>query len=80
MIVTNQATDTKRNFNATSTRNRIMASTMSVDEYFDELISQWNSRIYRNATSLPDIDKMSGICPLPSVSCHHEKEENNNVN
>ncbi|MEE3415743.1 MAG: hypothetical protein VZR53_10295 [Prevotella sp.] len=40
MIVTNQATDTKRNFDATSTRNRIMASTMSVDEYFDELISQ----------------------------------------
>lgn len=38
MIVTNQATDTKQNFNATSTRNRIMASTMSVDEYFDELI------------------------------------------
>ena len=40
MIVTNQATDTKRNFNATSTRNRIMASTMSVDEYFDELIDK----------------------------------------
>ena len=38
MIVTNQATDTKQNFNATSTRNRRMASTMSVDEYFDELI------------------------------------------
>ena len=40
MIVTNQSTDTKRNFNATSTRNRIMASTMSVDEYFDELIDK----------------------------------------
>ena len=40
MIVTNQATDTKRNFNATSNRNRIMASTMSVDEYFDELIDK----------------------------------------
>ena len=40
MIVTNQATDTKQNFNATSTRNRIMASTMSVDEYFDELIDK----------------------------------------
>ena len=39
MIVTNQATDTK-NYNATSTRNRIMASTMSVDEYFDELIDK----------------------------------------
>ena len=38
MIVTNQATDTKRK--ATSTRNRIMASTMSVDEYFDELIDK----------------------------------------
>ncbi len=25
---------------ATSTRNRIMASTMSVDEYFDELIDK----------------------------------------
>ena len=37
MIVTNQATDTKQNFNATS---RIMASTMSVDEYFDELIDK----------------------------------------
>ena len=40
MIVTNQATDTKRNYNVTSTRNRIMASTMSVDEYFDELIDK----------------------------------------
>ena len=40
MIVTNQATDTKQNSNATSTRNRIMASTMSVDEYFDELIDK----------------------------------------
>ncbi|WP_158214874.1 hypothetical protein [Prevotella sp. P4-98] len=40
MIVTNQATDTKQNFNATSIRNRIMASTMSVDEYFDELIDK----------------------------------------
>ena len=39
-MVTNQATDTKQNFNATSTRNRIMASTMSVDEYFDELIDK----------------------------------------
>jgi len=43
MIVTNQATDTKRN--ATSTRNRIMASTMSVDEYFDELIDKVRDRI-----------------------------------
>ena len=40
MIVTNQATDMKQNFNATSTRNRIMAITMSVDEYFDELIDK----------------------------------------
>ena len=39
MIVTNQAA-TKQNLNATSTRNRIMASTMSVDEYFDELIDK----------------------------------------
>ena len=40
VIVTNQTTDTKQNFNATSTRNRIMTSTMSVDEYFDELIDK----------------------------------------
>ena len=40
MIVTNQATNPKRNINATSTRNRIMTSTMSVDEYFDELIDK----------------------------------------
>ena len=37
MIVTSQAT-MKQNVKATSTRNRVMASTMSVDEYFDELI------------------------------------------
>ena len=40
MIVTSQTTATKQNFKATSTRNRIMASTMSVDEYFDELIDE----------------------------------------
>ena len=40
MIVTNQATSPKRNFKATSTRNRIVASTMSVDECFDELIDK----------------------------------------
>ena len=39
MLVSSQAT-TKRNLKATSTRNRVMASTMSVDEYFDELIDQ----------------------------------------
>ena len=40
MIVTNQATNPKRNLKATSTSNRIVASTMSVDEYFDELIDK----------------------------------------
>ena len=40
MVVTNQATDTKRIFKATSTRNRIVASTMLVDEFFDELIDK----------------------------------------
>ena len=39
MIVTSQAT-TKQNLKAASTHNRVMASTMSVDEYFDELIDQ----------------------------------------
>ena len=39
-MIRGQATDMKQNFNATSTRNRIMASTMSVDEYFDELIDK----------------------------------------
>ena len=40
MIVTDQATATKQNIKATSTRNSIMTSTISVDEYFDELIDQ----------------------------------------
>ena len=53
MIVTNQATDTKQNFNATSTRNRIMASTMSVDEYFDELIALWQDNIYDITSDTP---------------------------
>ena len=35
MIVTNQATDTKQNFNATSTRNRIMASTIDTKQNFN---------------------------------------------
>ena len=38
MIITNQTTNTKPSGKAISTRNRVMASTMSVDEYFDELI------------------------------------------
>ena len=53
MIVTNQATDTKRNFNATSTQNRIMTSTMSVDEYFDELIALWQDNINDTASDTP---------------------------
>ena len=40
MIVSSQVTATKQNIKATSTRNRIMASTMSVDEYLDELIDK----------------------------------------
>ncbi len=40
MIVTSQTTNTKPSGKAISTRNRVMASTMSVDEYFDELIEQ----------------------------------------
>ena len=57
MIVTNQATDTKRNFNATSTRNRIMASTMSVDEYFDELIDKVREDYANSERLLAEQDK-----------------------
>ena len=38
MIVTGQTTNQKTK--ATTTRERVMANTVSVDEYFDELISQ----------------------------------------
>ena len=38
MIVTGQTTNQKTKAN--TTRERVMASTVSVDEYFDELISQ----------------------------------------
>ena len=38
MIVTGQTTNQKTK--GTTTRERVMASTVSVDEYFDELISQ----------------------------------------
>ena len=55
MIVTNQATDTKRN--ATSTRNRIMASTMSVDEYFDELIDKVREDYANSERLLAEHDK-----------------------
>ena len=37
MIATGQTTTNQK---ATTTRERVMASTVSVDEYFDELISQ----------------------------------------
>ena len=57
MIVTNQATDTKRNFNVTSTRNRIMASTMSVDEYFDELIDKVREDYANSERILVEQDK-----------------------
>lgn len=36
--VTNHTQSSSQNTKATSTRNRVMANTMSVDEYFDELI------------------------------------------
>lgn len=40
MIVTSQTETIKQNTKTISARERIMASTMSVDEYFDELISE----------------------------------------
>ncbi|SFP01975.1 hypothetical protein [Prevotella sp. tf2-5] len=40
MIVTSQTETTTKNTKTVSARERIMASTMSVDEYFDELISE----------------------------------------
>ena len=39
MIATGQTT-TNQKAKTTTTRERVMASTVSVDEYFDELISQ----------------------------------------
>ena len=64
MIVTNQATDTKRNFKATSTSNRIVASTMSVDEYFDELIDKVRE----------DYASLWGFPPLPKDDGEGQKE------
>ena len=61
MIVTVQATDTKRNFNATSTRNRIMASTMSVDEYFDELIDKVREDYANSERLLAEYDKAKSL-------------------
>lgn len=40
MIAINNTTVTKQNPKLVSSRDRVIASTMSVDEYFDELISQ----------------------------------------
>ena len=40
MIVTSQTETTTQNTKTVSVRERIMASTMSVDEYFDELIDK----------------------------------------
>lgn len=40
MIVTSNTTVQNKPTKSVSTTERVMASTMSVDEYFDELISQ----------------------------------------
>ena len=40
MIVTGNTVTTKQSTKSVSTTKRVMATTMSVDEYFDELISQ----------------------------------------
>ena len=40
MIVTNNIAVQNKPTKSASTAERVMASTMSVDEYFDELISQ----------------------------------------
>ena len=40
MLVTNNLTVQNQPAKSVSTTERVMASTMSVDEYFDELISQ----------------------------------------
>mgnify|MGYP006916029061 FL=1 len=40
MIVTNHTQISSQKTKATSTRKKVMANTMSVDEYFDELIDQ----------------------------------------
>ena len=40
MIAVSNTTTSKQTTKAVSTRERVMASTVSVDEYFDELISQ----------------------------------------
>ena len=40
MIVTSNTVTTDQPTKSVTTRERVIASTMSVDEYFDELISQ----------------------------------------
>lgn len=40
MIAVSNTTTSNKSVKAVSTRERVMASTVSVDEYFDELISQ----------------------------------------
>ena len=40
MLVTNNLTVQKQPTKSASTTERVMASTMSVDEYFDELITK----------------------------------------
>ena len=52
---------TKQNFNATSTRNRIMASTMSVDEYFDELIDKVREDYANSERLLAEYDKAKSL-------------------
>ena len=40
MIITGNTVTTNQSTKQVSTTDRVMASTMSVDEYFDELISE----------------------------------------
>ena len=40
MIITGNTVTTNKSTKSVSTADRVMASTMSVDEYFDELISE----------------------------------------
>ena len=52
---------TRFKFNATSTRDRIMASTMSVDEYFDELIDKVREDDANSERILAEHDKAKSL-------------------
>ena len=52
---------TRIKFNATSTRDRIMASTMSVDEYFDELIDKVREDDANSERLLAEHDKVKSL-------------------